>query len=142
MAEETTTILTDDLESSLGNRVEGAERHLFSYNGSHFRIDLTPENKAVMDALMQPYLEAATRLDERGQRRVAVVSGGKRAGKKSRVATDRERDRAQGQIIREWAAEYWHEPLSPRGRIPNRVKQAYLAQTGQGARNGNKAVMA
>lgn len=142
MAEETTVVLTDDLESSLGNRVEGALRHFFSYNGSNFQIDLTPENKKAMDAAMQPYLDAATRLDERGQRRVAVVPRNRRRGRRSRAANERERDRPQAQLIREWAVENWEGPaLSPRGRIPNSVKQAYEAHV-EMSRGGHQTAVA
>ena len=142
MAEETTVVLTDDLESSLGKRVEGAQRHFFSYDGKNFQIDLTPENKAAMDAAMQPYVDAATRLDERGQQRAAVVPGGRRGGRKSRAVTDRERDRAQGHLIREWAVENWEGTLSPRGRIPNSVKQAYAIHVKQKSRGGRQTAVA
>lgn len=123
MAEETTTVRTDDLERSYGRRVEGADRYFFSHDGVNYQIDLTAANKATLDELLQPYLDAATKLDDRGQRRTATVSGSKRTGSRKR---GNDRNREQGQVIREWAAKNGYKDLAPRGRIPNTIKQAYL----------------
>lgn len=134
MAEETTTVRTDDLERVHGRRVEGAATVTFEYDGQRFEIDLTPENKAAWDEIMAPYLEAARRARTSGRpKRSANPMPG--TGRKARRAS-----RETPIAIREWARRN-NIVLSDRGRIPDAVKDRFYAALAESAATAEDSLL-
>jgi hypothetical protein len=111
VAQRTITILTDDLDGTEGNDVETVS---FSFAGAQYEIDLTPENRDGLEKALEPYLKAA-----------------RKAGKP--VGATRRRPAAKGtedlDAIRQWARENGHQ-VSDRGRVAQKVKDAYYAERG------------
>jgi hypothetical protein len=121
MAEETMTVVTDDLEKAEGKRVEGAEPFHFAIEGQQYRVDLVPANRAEFLDMLKPFLDVAR----------PVKKGSSKGGAKPRTdapATAKKSSPKNNDavLIREWAVGQGI-PVSERGRIPNEVVTAYYA---------------
>ncbi|MFE3579323.1 histone-like nucleoid-structuring protein Lsr2 [Streptomyces vinaceus] len=114
MATKQITIYIDDLdgtESTIPNEIRTVE---FGIDGTSYEIDLTDTNADQLRELLAPYREAA-RLTGRAQ-----------AGRPAAVPAVRNGDVLDPKAVRAWAREHGYT-VSPRGRIPLDVQQAYRA---------------
>ncbi|TCU42687.1 Lsr2 protein [Curtobacterium sp. PhB42] len=112
MAQKVTTHLVDDLT---GDIIEhGGKNVTFSFDGSHYEIDLSDDNVEQLREAFSDYVAAAREVSSRGGR------GGRGFGTTQRSSPD------ELAKIREWAAANGHE-VAPRGRISQAVKDAYDA---------------
>lgn len=99
----------DELEAGRGETIE------FSYRGKDYTIDLTDKEADDFDALMQPFVDAATGLGGRSS---------SRRRSHSRSSSGMTRDELQN--IRAWARENGYG-VSERGRIKSDIIDAYHA---------------
>jgi hypothetical protein len=103
--------VADDIDGS----ADAATVH-FSYGGVDYAIDLSVQNSSAFDAVLAPYIAAATEVGmSRGRRPAAVAGGSTKTGR-----------RAQIEAIRAWAAERGLD-LPARGGISKAVYDAYSA---------------
>lgn len=109
MAKKTTTQLVDDLDGELLAPEQG-ETLQFSLDGVGYEIDLSAEHARQLRAALSLYIAASRRQHRAPSRPGVGAAGGTRSSEFVR--------------IRDWAAENGHE-MSPRGRLPERVKEAY-----------------
>jgi len=107
-----TVVTTDDIDGSAN-----AESVAFSIDGSSYTIDLGKKNKDALLKALKPYIDVATKTSGRGVRRTGATG-------KGRGPSGRTEDLA---AVRTWAAENGHD-VSPRGRISQRVLDAYHAR--------------
>lgn len=105
MARETIQVYFDDLT---GEPVEADEvRSIkFAWEGKPLRLDLNEENADKLEEVMKPYLDAAT---------LVTSSEIKKSPKPRRTDLD---------AVRSWAREQGMK-VSDRGRVPNRILDAY-----------------
>ncbi|MDV7197909.1 Lsr2 family protein [Rhodococcus kroppenstedtii] len=116
MAKKVVIELIDDIDRTpLG---DDGEHIVFAVDGVDYEIDLGPNNAAEFRRTLAPYLEHATRVSSparsTARRRTSGSTGRRRRSPESARA------------IRDWAAGAGYT-LSPRGRIPAEVQQAYEA---------------
>ncbi len=115
MAQRVQVVMTDDLDGG-----EADETVSFALDGSSYEIDLSVGNAQTLRNVIAPYVGVARRSGRAGGRgragspgpRPATSSGG-----------------GDNVAIREWANAHGH-PVSGRGRISVRVRDAYAAATG------------
>ena len=109
MAKQVITVLTDDLDGGDADRTIE-----FGLDGVNYTIDLSEKNAGKLRKVLDPYLDAGTRLGRTGG-----------SGRITSRATGPARSsRDQNQAIREWAAKNGYE-VSQRGRIPSTVADAF-----------------
>lgn len=115
----------------------------FAYRGEEFSVDLTADNAAQFDNDMSKWIEAA----KRGQARSAGAEAGnaepggvpaaprnsrrkarlrKASAKPAGTKAKKTRDGESNDSIRDWANKNGYQ-VSPRGRIPAEVKNAFYA---------------
>ncbi len=111
MARKTTVTLIDDLDGSA--LPEGTSSTAFSFRGTSYEIDLSPENADELASALKPYVDAARRTS--GSRSSAGRGSSRSAGNADRLTA-----------IREWAAANGHAVAS-RGRIKASIVEAYEA---------------
>lgn len=102
--------ITDDLTGEAIAEDDAVTLH-FAYAGTSYEIDLSKENAAKFDSLIQPYQDAARRV----------------RGRDTAAPKSRRNSAAPGtslQEIREWANANGHS-VSARGRISAEVLSAY-----------------
>lgn len=110
MVARTTVTIYDDLDNT-----EGASTVSFTYQGTHYEIDLGEKNQAALDKALAKYIAAARRKTSRPP-----------------TPTSRSRPKAKTKThfdltaIRNWARENGYD-VSDRGRIPVEVQDAYDA---------------
>jgi len=114
MAVRTVRQLFDDIDGSeiadgRGGKVE------FSYQGVHYRIDLSATNTAKFEKALQPFMDAAVK-----------ARGGHRRTPRPRAASTGSPIPQTLAAIREWARENGHN-VSDRGRIRAEIVQAFNA---------------
>ncbi|QNG17835.1 Lsr2 family protein [Rhodococcus triatomae] len=85
----------------------------FAVNGVEYEIDLNDKNAKEFHRKLDYYISHGTRVG--GKRKTAARSGGRSATK---------RDPSQTKAIREWAVANGYD-ISPRGRIPAEIEEAY-----------------
>lgn len=112
MAQKVTTHLVDDLtgdtiEEGSGKTVQ------FSFDGSHYEIDLSDDNAEQLREAFSDYIAAARKT-------------GNRSGRASSGSAPKRGNSEELAKIREWAAANGHE-VSSRGRISQAVRDAYDA---------------
>lgn len=104
----TVTEITSDLSGA-----EATTRREFGLNGTNYALDLTAEEGSEFDELFAPYIAVAQ-----------VEKGRAKAGQGKRQRGPRNKETA---AIREWATGKGID-LNPQGRIPNEVREQYLAE--------------
>jgi hypothetical protein len=111
MAQKVTTHLVDDLT---GDTIEDGKGRTvtFSFDGSHYEIDLTDDNADALREAFSDYVAAARKVSGRS---------GRPAGSAPKRGNSEELTK-----IREWANANGHE-VSSRGRIRQAVRDAYDA---------------
>jgi hypothetical protein len=107
MARDTIVQITDDLDGS-----RGAEEVSFVYQGVEYRVDLGKKNRAALERILKPYLDAGTRVTRR--------TAGRRGTSNTAVA---KRDLAS---VRDWAKAQGIK-VSDRGRVARSVLAQYDA---------------
>ncbi len=121
VAQKTTVQLVDDIDGS-----EAEESVTFALDGTTYEIDLSGEHAAALRDALAPYVGAARKADGGGSNGRRSGGAGRRgsggSGGGSASSSDRERTAA----IRQWAREQGME-VNERGRIPNKIVQAYDA---------------
>ena len=106
-------VLADDLDGT-----EADVRTVkFGFEGSHYEIDLGPQNHDKLALALAPFISAARK--ESAARRSAIAS----ARAKAPTAAEQ---RAFNQRVRDWAKQQG-EDVSERGRVPGKLIEAYLA---------------
>ena len=106
MARTVVTQITDDLDGS-----KGADEVRFAFNGVDYAIDLSKKNRAALEKVLKPYIDAGTKVPARG-----------RATRRSSAAASKgRRDLSE---VRAWAKEQGIG-LSDRGRVPAAVLEQY-----------------
>ncbi|MEO6086606.1 MAG: Lsr2 family protein [Umezawaea sp.] len=118
MAQQTTTVLVDDIDGSASDNVA---RRRFMLDGVHYEIDLNLANRQRLNAAFAEVIRHGRRVGTRLRGPVSPASAGP-----ARL-TAQERSRA----IRAWAARNGHD-LAPRGRIPDATAKAFDAAHQQG----------
>jgi hypothetical protein len=113
MAKETITRLIDDIDQS-----DADETVKFGLDGVQYEIDLSAKNAAKLRQVLEPYVNAGTRLG-RGSATPTRRRGGQTVA-----------DRAQNKAIREWARSK-KKKISDRGRIPEEIVAEYHASAGR-----------
>lgn len=110
MATQTVTTLIDDKDGS-----QATETFFFSYQGVEYRIDLSDRNAAAFRKDLEKWSSFASRV---GRVRAAAAKPAAPTARREELAA-----------IREWAnSNGW--PVSPRGRIPANVVEAYEIANG------------
>lgn len=99
--------LVDDIDGS-----DATERVFFGLDGANYEIDLSAANAAKLREVLAAYIKNARK-----------ANGVKKAAK--RVVRD-----SQTAEIRQWAADNGYE-VSPRGRIPAEISDAYQKAMGK-----------
>jgi len=113
MAQKVTTTLVDDLTGDTID--EGKGRTVsFSFDGSHYEIDLSDDNADALREAFSDYVAAARK-----------VSGGRQA-RSPGGSTAKRSNSDELAKIRAWANANGHE-VSSRGRISQAVRDAYDA---------------
>ena len=102
-------VLEDDIDGSSAD-----ETVKFALDGTNYEIDLSTANATKLRDAMAPFVGHARR-----------VTGGGR-GRRAAAASSSSVGGATPAQIREWAAGAGYE-LSPRGRVPKEVREAYEA---------------
>jgi hypothetical protein len=116
MARQVITTLIDDLDGKKADRTVE-----FSLDGINYTIDLSEANAGKLRKVLDPYINAGTRLGRATTGRISPRGAGS-----GRTAGSRDENRQ----IREWATANGHQ-ISERGRIPQSVTQAYRAANGR-----------
>ncbi|MBQ1047823.1 Lsr2 family protein [Micromonospora sp. C51] len=125
MARQEVVVWTDDLD---GEPIDGqsAKPTTFGFDGVTYEIDLRPDNRQELMRSLQPYMRAGRRLPHR-------MTGSSRFQPPPRAAA--KIDEAQRRDIRNWWTENWENAGLPRpsakGRIPEKVQQAYQDHQGR-----------
>jgi hypothetical protein len=126
MAQKIMVQTTDDLDGS-----EGASTVRFGLDGVAFEIDLSDANAAHLREVIQPYADVARRTGGRRERGTGPAARANGTMPSNRVpvpvfsaAEQTQATRSRAREIREWAAGAGFE-LSPRGRIPREVVEAF-----------------
>src|SRR5262245_29034066 len=114
MAKQVITLMTDDLDGSKADRTVQ-----FALDGVNYTIDLSEKNAGRLRKALDAYINAGTRIGRGG---IDTRAAGRR-GAAPRVGAGRDQNRA----IRAWAAKAGYD-LSPRGRIPASVVEAFNAR--------------
>ena len=112
MAQKVTTHLVDDIT---GDTIEDGNGRTvsFSFDGSHYEIDLTDDNVDALRETFSDYIAAARKANGRSVRTTA--GSAPKRGNSEELAK-----------IRDWANANGHE-VSSRGRISQAVRDAYDA---------------
>lgn len=111
-------MLLDDLTGDVIEEELGGGTVEFSFDSKHYQIDLGLKNRQAFEKDMAKWIEAAEELEAPRRR-------GRPAGAKTtRKPSGSGRSKEELSNIREWAAKQDIE-VSPRGRIPAEVLQAY-----------------
>jgi hypothetical protein len=110
MARQVFTALIDDIDGKPADRTVE-----FAIDGVAYSIDLSDANTGKLRKLLDPYINAGTR--------VGRVGGTGRIRARHSVTPARS-DREQNGAIRAWAAKNGYQ-VSERGRIPSAVTEAY-----------------
>jgi Lsr2 len=125
MSQKTVVSLIDDLDGES----EAAETVQYSLDGVTYEIDLTEEHAAELRDTFAPYVAAARRTGGRRATRrstsgsTSASTASTSSGSGSGIVS---RSRETLKQIREWAkGEGW--PVSERGRLPNKIVEAYDA---------------
>lgn len=105
--------LTDDLD---GGKADTTVR--FSWENTAYELDLSKRNKATLEKLIRPYIEAGRKV------RRGTGTTGRRAAGRGNGSRGRSGDLA---AVREWAKANGH-PVADRGRIPASVLAAYQSR--------------
>ena len=113
MAKTIITQVTDDIDGS-----KNAETVSFSLGTDQYTIDLSGKNRAKLEAVLKPYIQAATKVPARSRRRGTSAS---------RTRTSVSSDGLDLVAVRAWAADNGFE-ISNRGRVPKAVLEAYAAR--------------
>lgn len=122
--------LYDDLAwKQSEEKVEAEETIEFSFEGQDMTIDLSGENAALYREVMRAFVEAGTPVPKKtsGRKKGAATAtpAGATAPKKA-TSAPKSGSNEENVQIREWAANNGFD-LSPRGRIPQDVKDAWAA---------------
>lgn len=139
---EVQTKIFDDLvvhQSAGEAKVEASETLEFEIDGERFTIDLTDENAAAFREAVQPFKDAATVIPRRAKGGKKSSTAGAPAGSSAKKpgtakVSSKTQEEEENARIRAWAAENGFD-ISPRGRLPQEVKDAYAAAQ-HGAENG------
>jgi hypothetical protein len=119
MARKVITTLIDDLDGKPADRTVE-----FGLDGTNYTIDLSEANAGKLRKALDPFIVAGTRIGRGG----GVGRVGRPAGRAVGVRTTSDRDK--NKAIRDWAADNGYE-ISPRGRIPHNLAEAYRAAHGR-----------
>jgi hypothetical protein len=113
MAQRVVTELTDDTDGKPAD-----ETVTFALDGREYEIDLTAKNAAALRKAFDVYVKSGRR------------SGGRRPRSSSSSSARSSSSSSKGDVntkaVREWAGKNGYQ-LSPRGRIPATVIEAYQA---------------
>jgi hypothetical protein len=111
----------DDIEYGKGNEVPATEERTLAVGGQQYRTYLTAENAKTFDDDLARWTEHAEKVSTSKARRQGHSHSGS-AGT-SNVAR---RPQDKSAAIRAWAmTQEFNPPVSERGRIPDKVVQAY-----------------
>ena len=106
--------LIDDISGQAAD-----ETVTFGLDGVQYEIDLTSKNAAKLRSVLQPYVEAGTKIGRGG---VTTTRGREARGRGSARS-----DRQLNQAIREWAIANGIQ-VSDRGRIKQEIVDRYKAE--------------
>ncbi len=109
MAQQTTVILTDDLDGG-----KAAETVSFGLDGRIYEIDLSKKNAAALRKALTDYTASARRV---------------RAGRPVAAKVAKPSERVDARAIREWAQENGYK-VSARGRVPADVVERFQEANG------------
>jgi hypothetical protein len=123
MAKQTIVKLIDDIDGSTASHTV-----TITLDGVTVDIDLSDDNAGKLRRELQPFVEAATKVTSAGVRHTRTVISAQGASL-----------REQTQAIRAWAQKYGPQlgldPISDRGAIPQRIRDAYQQHDGRAPRN-------
>ncbi len=110
--------IVTELVSDLSGEAQDVATVIFGVNGTQYELELTGKEREQFEKALEPYVAVARKTAGRGVRR----NGGN--GSASSSSTSKRDDLA---AIRSWARENGHPDLGDRGRIPNKIVEAYDA---------------
>ncbi|MCP2325828.1 hypothetical protein HDA40_004335 [Hamadaea flava] len=111
MARQQIVVYKDDLDGT----EEGVRPVKFGLDGANYEIDLGPSNYAKLKEILEPYIEAGSKVS--GRAPTGRVAPARRAA----AAAEQKEFNAR---VRDWAAKNGHK-VKPRGRVPEKVIDAY-----------------
>ena len=115
MAQQTTVVLTDDIDGT-----KGLETVAFALDGAHYEIDLNTKNAKNLRKAMAEFVENGPPINPGGS-----ASSRTKPGTAARKAMpDKGTDKSELSAIRAWAKDNGYE-VSERGRISAEVRAAY-----------------
>jgi hypothetical protein len=120
--------LYDDLAwKQSEEKMEANETVEFSIDGQDVVIDLTGQNAEMLREMLRPFVEAGTPAPKKvGGRKKGATASSTSAIAPKKTSTPAKGSNEENVAIREWAARNGFD-LSPRGRIPQDVKDAWAA---------------
>ncbi|TPW77303.1 histone-like nucleoid-structuring protein Lsr2 [Schumannella soli] len=119
MARRTVIQFTDDLSGE--DLPDGTRSTTFAFNGVQYSIDLSDENVAKLEAALQPFIDAGTRVGApSGLRR----SGARATGSGGSGSSGSGRSPEDLAAIREWANANGYS-VGDRGRVKGEILEAY-----------------
>jgi hypothetical protein len=128
-------LFDDLLYSQTGEKVEAAETVRFSIDGEDIEVDLTDDNATMLREALQPFKDAGRPVTKKPSSKKKPTTSGTAPAPSQKKASVSAKDKdAQNAEIREWARNNGFD-LSERGRIPDHVKDAWVASQ-HGAREG------
>ncbi|WP_027346540.1 histone-like nucleoid-structuring protein Lsr2 [Hamadaea tsunoensis] len=118
MARQQIVVYKDDLDGS-----EDSVRPVkFGLDGVTYEIDLGPANHAKLKELLTPFIEAGSKVSGRAASTTRVAPG-----RRAAAAAEQKEFNAR---VREWAPGAGHK-VKPRGRVPEKVIEAYTKAGGK-----------
>ncbi|WP_027343032.1 histone-like nucleoid-structuring protein Lsr2 [Hamadaea tsunoensis] len=118
MARHQIVVYKDDLDGT----EEGVRPVKFGFDGVSYEIDLAPANHAKLKEILQPYIEAGTKVSGRAAATPRIAPA-----RRAAAAAEQKEFNAR---VREWAPGAGHK-VKPRGRVPEKVIEAYLKSGGK-----------
>lgn len=111
-------LLVDDISGDVIEEELGGGTVEFSFDGSHYTIDLGVKNRDAFRKVIEPYIKAAEEVE--APRRRPTTTGRKRGAPVGGSGRSKE----ELQAVRDWAVKQGME-VAPRGRIKADILEAF-----------------
>jgi nucleoid-associated protein Lsr2 len=113
MARQQIVVYKDDLDGT----EDDVRPVKFGFDGVSYEIDLGPANYSKLKDALAPFVEAGTKVSGRSAAPTRIAPA-----RRAAAAAEQKEFNAR---VREWAASSGHK-VKPRGRVPEKVIDAYL----------------
>lgn len=119
MASKILTTFIDDIDGS-----NAAGTYTFSYQGTHYEIDLSDKNRNELEAGLKKFIDHARRLTRNRDGKQVRPSGAAVGGGAAKAAQE------EVALIRAWAKRNGYSDLKDRGRVPGVIVTDYRQHGG------------